>query len=250
MSELIHLPAAIAPDPQGQQTGVQERLKRVPRRYRIARVLARLTRLAGPLRPGRARSRRQEETMSPAAAPTERQLRYLRSLANRTATTFLPPRTRGDASQEIERLIALSRDQPAPLREPEDSEPAAQSYATAVHPDEVSGFGSTAAWRSRPGAPRGTAEAPTTPVRLLSYRVAAGERVLLAERRGGRVYVSDVPADGEGERFAVEEFEDCEGSGPLRALVADYGARARELDEIPMAGAALLKTLSGVTHNG
>jgi hypothetical protein len=39
--------------------------------------------------------------------PTSRQLKYLRTLAERTATTFASPRTRGEASREIRRLEAL-----------------------------------------------------------------------------------------------------------------------------------------------
>ena len=39
-----------------------------------------------------------------AAKPTSRQLNYLRALANRTGQTFTYPRTRREASREIERL--------------------------------------------------------------------------------------------------------------------------------------------------
>lgn len=40
-------------------------------------------------------------------APTGRQLRYLRVLAERTGTTFVPPTTRDQASREIGRMIWL-----------------------------------------------------------------------------------------------------------------------------------------------
>ena len=39
--------------------------------------------------------------------PTPRQLQYLRTLAERSGTTFASPRTRGEASREIRRLEAL-----------------------------------------------------------------------------------------------------------------------------------------------
>jgi len=247
MNDLIHLPVGIAPDPQGQQTGFVRRVKRLSGAQIGSRASARLTRLAGLLRPGRARSRRQEMTMSPAALPTERQLRYLRTLATRTATTFVPPHTRRAASQEIERLIALSQDQPDRSKEPGQSE-AEEQYAPAVHPDEVTGFGSTATWRSQPPAARPTPD--PGPVRLLTYRARGAERVLLAERRDGLVCVTDVPARGAGQRYEVEQLEPSEGVGPLRALVEDYKTRARELGEIPMAADALVRTLNGARDHG
>jgi hypothetical protein len=188
--------------------------------------------------------------MSPAAPPTGRQLRYLRSLASRTATTFVPPSTRRDASREIQRLSALSRREPITSAEPERTETFEEPYATAVHPDEVNGFGSTATWRSQPPALRHTPDASASAVHLLTYRAGTSQRVLIAERRGDRVHVTDLPAQGEGERYAVEELESSEGPGPLRALVEDYETRARQLGEIPMAAAALRKTLDGVRNDG
>ena len=85
-----------------------------------------------------------------AAKPTSRQLNYLRALANRTGQTFTYPRTRREASREIERL---KQAQPstrierklerkdiadAVARGPED--------ATRVQPGEVTGYGSNARW--------------------------------------------------------------------------------------------------------
>lgn len=186
--------------------------------------------------------------MSPAVPPTDRQLRYLRSLASRTATTFISPSTRRAASDEIERLITLSRNEESRPAERDRSEEETFEYATAVHPDEVTGFGSTATWRSQPPASRPTQDA--RPVRLLTYRVQAADRALLAERQDGRVHVTDVPAEGEGERYEVEQLDSSEGIGPLRALVEDYQTRARELDEIPMAAGALVKTLAGARADG
>ncbi len=77
--------------------------------------------------------------MTPVTPPTDRQLRYLRTLAARTETTFVPPGTRSQASREIDRLIELSRTGRAP--EPIETEPQTEeaAYATSVQPDEVCG---------------------------------------------------------------------------------------------------------------
>jgi hypothetical protein len=87
-----------------------------------------------------------------AKPPTPRQLHYLRSLAQQTATTFTPPRSRDDASDEIARLLNLTRsrraertrEQRAVQRDlaerPDD--------ATRIRPDEISGYGSSARWAS------------------------------------------------------------------------------------------------------
>ncbi len=190
--------------------------------------------------------------MTAAAHPTDRQLRYLRSLASRTATTFVSPSTRREASHEIERLLALSRSEPASATEPEQPEAFEDAYATAVRPEEVSGFGSAATWRSKPHGGRQGAGVRHRPARvqLLTYRVSAGQRVLVGQRHGERVRVTDLPADGEGQRYAVEELDSSEALGQLRALVEDYKTRARELDDIPMAAGALVRTLNGAAHDG
>jgi hypothetical protein len=86
--------------------------------------------------------------MSPSthAAPTARQLTYMRKLAMRTGTTFATPATRRDASREIGRLRRLDTEPRAP-RDAGDVEDQAAVYATAVDPSEVSGFGASATWR-------------------------------------------------------------------------------------------------------
>jgi len=84
--------------------------------------------------------------------PTRKQLAYLRSLANRTATTFTYPGTSAQASAEIKRLQSLeqssqadrTREQRVVQRDlterPDD--------ASQVRRDEVSGHGSSARWAS------------------------------------------------------------------------------------------------------
>jgi hypothetical protein len=44
-------------------------------------------------------------TTKPQTAPTRKQLAFLRSLAQRTGTTFTYPRTRGQASRQIAELL-------------------------------------------------------------------------------------------------------------------------------------------------
>jgi hypothetical protein len=126
-------------------------------------------------------------------------------------------------------------------------------YATAVSADEVSGFGSSARWRSRAGGrpqrTRAGAQPALRSTRLATYRVSAGERVLIAERSGDEIRVRDTPTSGDGESYLIEQLSVGDGLPALRALIADYVGRARELDEIPMAPAALEQMLgSGVSR--
>ncbi len=85
---------------------------------------------------------------APENRPTPRQLRHLRELAARTASTFAYPATREQASAQIARLRALPRRPHERLAA--DCEDLV--YATAVHRQEVSGFGSCARWRAGGGA--------------------------------------------------------------------------------------------------
>jgi hypothetical protein len=183
--------------------------------------------------------------MTAPAAPTERQLHYLRALAARTATTFAKPTTRRQASREIDRLVALTRSQAALPDDSDWREGEQTEYATAVQPDEVTGFGSSARWRSQPHArpPSAPDRGPEGPVRLRSYRVSAGKRIVIAQRTGDQVCVRDIPARGDGVSYPVEQLSASEGVQALRALLADYLDRASELDEIPMAPGALTQIL-------
>jgi hypothetical protein len=94
------------------------------------------------------------QNMPAALKPTPRQLKYLRVLADKTATSFAYPQTINDASAEITRLKALprsgagdaQRERHAVQRDlqtrPDD--------ATAVRERDVTGYGSTARWAHRP----------------------------------------------------------------------------------------------------
>lgn len=81
--------------------------------------------------------------------PTPRQLRYLRQLADQTGTTFTSPKTKREASDEIDRLKQLTRsprherqaDRKAVSRARLDQQP-----ASSVTDDKISGYGSQARW--------------------------------------------------------------------------------------------------------
>ena len=127
--------------------------------------------------------------MSPSAqaAPTAPQLRYLRALAAKTGTTFAYPSTRGDASREIDRLRRLESEPPTPA-EMLDGERV--TYATAVHPSEVSGFGASATWRlTTPprAAPAPRRRASIEATERLGSSVSDPERLIAPARAGAGV---------------------------------------------------------------
>ena len=82
------------------------------------------------------------------AAPTRRQLALLKALADRTGTTFAYPKTRNDASCEIDRLRSAAP-ATAAARRARGVSPDRDHYATAPRTDEITGFGSSATWRNR-----------------------------------------------------------------------------------------------------
>lgn len=88
------------------------------------------------------------ETSSP--APTAKQLNYLRNLASRTGQTFTNPAARRQASVEIQRLQAV-RTTGFTFAEIRAKQAAREAHhdvplnlASAVHPSEITGYGSTA----------------------------------------------------------------------------------------------------------
>ncbi|MHB8492795.1 MAG: hypothetical protein ACYDA6_11370 [Solirubrobacteraceae bacterium] len=179
--------------------------------------------------------------MSPSGndlSPTPKQLRYLRSLAAGTATSFVTPTTRRHASREIDRLRRLRNRGRAPSFDDVLDEQEPFTYATAVASTEVSGFGSAASWRRHssawsPPAPRPVHVGERT--ELARYSVSSGERVLYGQRINGCVRITDRPASGVGRSYLVERGLERDGYSALKALVTDYLGQARELDEVPMA---------------
>ena len=182
--------------------------------------------------------------MSPhASAPSAaspQQLSYLKALAQQTGTTFAFPRTRCQASCEIQRLKVLKAKRGRYLEAPRlDLDPAEQPYATEQKPGEIIGYGSSAR-RADPG-PRCAAPAPRQaegePFELGRYETKAGEkRALYGIRVDGKPRIIDAAAEQAGRIYTVEQ-ELCEkgGAGEVRALVADYISQAEQLGRIPMA---------------
>ncbi len=185
------------------------------------------------------------------APPTARQLHFLRALAAKSATTFVTPATRRDASREIDRLRALDAVPRPPRFQDLEAEPEQLCYATGVQAEEVSGFGSTATWRTSTPVPRPVPADPRParpkagePTEIAHYYVGGGERVLYGELLDGRVRVIDRPRSGSGPDYLVERDLEAEDRPALIALLADYIRRARQFDEVPMATAVVRHLLS------
>lgn len=186
--------------------------------------------------------------MSPLASArstaTPRQLSYIKQLALQTGTTFTFPRTRRQASCEIDRLRGLKARRGRYLEAPQlELDPAEQPYATEQKPGEIVGYGSSA--RRGDPAPQNSAPAPAParrrtegePLELGRYETSAGEkRALYGIRIDGEPRIIDAAAEGRGRIYTVEE-ELCEkgGDSEVKALVADYIAQAEELGLVPMA---------------
>ena len=90
--------------------------------------------------------------MPATSPPTPKQLAYLKALAQRTATSFAYPRSRSEASREIDRLRQLpvltsarDGDDGRVL----DSDRERGTYATAPAPGEIAGHGASACWRQK-----------------------------------------------------------------------------------------------------
>ncbi len=181
---------------------------------------------------------------STASAATPKQIAYLRSLALQTGTTFSVPRTRRQASCEIERMKQLKASRGGHVEAPQDTDPAEEHYATAVQPHEVCGVGSQASWyRSPPAVVRVARQRSRVGelTELARYEVNGGKRVLYGQRINGCVRVVDRPAKGPGRSYLVDRELEHDGYSALKALVADYTQQARELGAVPMASSQLVE---------
>jgi hypothetical protein len=183
--------------------------------------------------------------------PSPRQLRFLKSLAERTGQTFTYPKTSAQASAEIDRLKHTRPESHSDRRYERKliaDQVATGLNNTAVRSDETTGYGSDAAWR-RHGQPqrqivsshraelRKTTPAVGERVELARYTVAAGgERILFGQRVDGRVRVTDRPAGPVDEQHRAHLVEnDLESRAELDALVTDYLTRAERLQVVPVA---------------
>ena len=182
--------------------------------------------------------------------PTPNQLRYLRTLAEQTGTTFVPPTSSAEASREIDRLAALKRERGTYRELPDSAERCV--YAAAPAPDETSGWGSSATWRSSTPPRAATARPPGVGERteLARYRVSAGERVIYGQRVNGCVRITDCPSSGVGRSFLIERELERDGLSALKALVVDYAEQALELDDVPMASSVVRHQLERLTAHG
>ncbi len=85
--------------------------------------------------------------------PTSKQLAYLRALAERTGQTFAMPRTSREASAEIHRLKATPTESRLERKiergDIADAITTGAQDSVRVNRDEVTGYGSSAAWSRR-----------------------------------------------------------------------------------------------------
>ncbi|GEM_PF-4190260 len=94
----------------------------------------------------------QPTNRSGADAPTAKQLRFLRTLAQTSGVTFVYPATKAEASSEIDRLLNGLVEDPGPRFVPseQDLERARElgvpESAIGYRDDEITGYGADAHW--------------------------------------------------------------------------------------------------------
>ena len=192
-----------------------------------------------------------------ATKPTAPQLRYLRSLAQRTGQTFTYPHTFAQASREIDRLKRARPSSYAELeieREIADAVAVGEQDAARVRDEEIDGYGSNCQWsHHRHHEPTPSSDRPvpkrTTPVvgkrtELARYTVADGERVVYGQRVDGVVRVTDRPAAPGGRAYLVERG--LQTKDELDALVRDYVAEAERTGAPPLASCPVDRYLDAV----
>lgn len=88
--------------------------------------------------------------MQSADRPTPKQQRELRRLAEKTGTSFAPPKTKADASREITRLRERRNSPGFERREDRQAVDRAMERRggdSAVRDHEIDGYGSSATWK-------------------------------------------------------------------------------------------------------
>ena len=208
--------------------------------------------LAGCFGTGMAHTQTTKTTQSAAApAATAKQLRFLRTLAEQTGTSFTPPATTHEASREIKRMQALQSsrspearrlERQAAQRERHDISATRRGDDAQIREDELAGHGSTATWsRQVPDQPTPTLHPAPQPgagtnamKELGRYETASGVyRALYGQRVHGKVRLYDKPADGDlGRSYLVERH--VETRAELEGIVADYLKKATAMRTCPM----------------
>lgn len=123
--------------------------------------------------------------------PSASQLQYLRSLAERTGSTFAYPQTFKQARGEIDRLKIL---------------------AASTHAERRA--------ETRDRSRRGRRAQGQPRIELARYRTSGGERILFGQRVDGAVRVIDRVASGAGRSYVIERG--LTSKAELDAIVADY----------------------------
>ncbi len=164
-----------------------------------------------------------------AMKPTPKQLRYLRTLADRVGQTFTYPHTMEAASAEIRRLkgqpATPSADRHREKRAVQDDMATRRGDDAQVQPTETTGYGSTAQWTHT--ADHDPAEPTSTTKRcagarteLARYTTPRGQRLLVGQRIDGEPCLIDMPAGDHGRVHLVERG--LTSHDELQAIVADY----------------------------
>lgn len=184
--------------------------------------------------------------------PTPNQLRYLRDLATKRGESFALPRTRADASREIDRLKSRPTTPRSDVRR--ESKAIRRDMSTCgadaarIREDEVTGYGSRATWstdrlntREQSAAPKKTSHADEhsdSESELGRYTTTNdGVRIVYGQRINGFVRLIDVPATRCGRRIVLEDG--LTSKAETDAIVADYLAQAAALDAIPAIASTL-----------
>ena len=208
--------------------------------------------LAGGFGTGMAHAQTTKTTQSASApAATSKQLRFLRTLAEQTGTSFTPPATTHEASREIKRLQALQSGRTPEQRrlerdtarqERHEISAARRGDNAQIRDDELSGHGSTATWNRQvpdtepiPSYEPVAQPGGTNPMREVGrYSCNNGlERVLYGQRVHGKVRVYDKPADHEiGRSYLIDGH--VTSRAELDGLVADYLKQATAMGTCPM----------------
>lgn len=179
----------------------------------------------------------------PPASPA--QLKYLKDLASQAGCTFVFPKTRRQASCEIDQLKALKAGYGTHREFPRDADPREQPYATEQKPGETIGYGSTARRREQTLENLAPVSAPTLtprrndeePFELGRYKTKRGEeRGVYGIRIDGVARIIDAAAEGRGRTYIVqEEIRKGESYAELKDIVTAYIEQAGELGRIPLA---------------